>query len=378
MRTTLRVPLAAACAAGLLATPALALDTSIRVEGASANLVPESAIPIEGAGTATVFDSVGTETTVGRGTAFWQLVRATSSTGLGLGFTYFASFDAVLVDRIGPDANAGSAGWQYRVNRVAPSVGASSATLAQGDRVLWYYGGADAARELDLAVSSDRVSAGATFTATVTSFDAAGAAAPAAGAVVRYGGTQATADAAGAVTLVAQGTGGQPVTATRAGDIRSPARAVCSFAGDPTVCNLPPAPTPAGGAAGAAGADAVAPGSRIAFPRIGRATARVRAIRGTAGPDRSDIARVEVALARRVGTQCRFRTRSGGLTAPRPCSRQVYVRTRSVGSDWILPLKRPLTPGLWRVWSRAIDGAGNREGIGLARINTGQFRVVGN
>ncbi|MBJ7456554.1 MAG: hypothetical protein JHC74_10895, partial [Thermoleophilia bacterium] len=45
---------------------------------------------------------------------------------------------------------------------------------------------------------------------------------------------------------------------------------------------------------------------------------------------------------------------------------------------WSLALGRTgLAPGLWRVWSRATDGAGNVEGIGLPRVNTGQFRVAG-
>ena len=327
MNTPLRVTLAAACAAGLVATPvATALDTVIRVEGASANLIPESAIPIEGTGTATVFDTSFASVDVSRASAFWQIYRATSSTGLGLGFEFFPSFNAILVQKIGTDANAGSAGWQYRVNHVAPAVGASDLALAQGDRVLWYYGGADGARELDVAASSDRVEAGAGFTVTVTSYDAAGAASPAAGAAVRYGSAQATANAAGQAGFVAQGTGTQTVTATRAGDIRSPARAVCSFSGDPTVCNLPAAPAPATGSA-VTGADTVAPGSSIGFPRIGGVLASVRAIRGVAGPDRSDVATVEVSLARRVGTQCRFRTRSGGLTSPRACS---HVRAGSL------------------------------------------------
>lgn len=376
MNTPLRVTLAAACAAGLVATPvATALDTSIRVEGAAANLIPESAIPIEGTGTAQVFDSAFAPVDVSRASAFWQLYRATASTGLGLGFQYFPSFNAVLVQKIGADANAGTAGWQYRVNHVAPAVGASDRALAQGDRVLWYYGGADGARELDVTPSADRVATGAGFTVTVTSYGADGAPAPASGAVVRYGSAQATADASGAASFVAQGTGTQAVSATRAGDVRSPARAVCSFAGDPTVCNLPASPAPGTGTAGT-GADAVAPGSRIAFPRIGGIASRVRAIRGSAGPDRSDVSGVEVALARRVGTQCRFRTRTGSLTAPRACGLRLYVKATSVGGNWSLPLRRNLAPGVWRVWSRATDGAGNLESVGLPRVNTGQFRVT--
>ena len=377
MLNPLRVTLAAACAACLVAAPlATAIDTTIRVEGSSANLIPESAIPIEGTGTATVFDSGFTPVDVSRASAFWQLYRATSSTGLGLGFQYFPSFNAVLVQRIGADANAGTAGWQYRIDHVAPAVGASDAVLSRGAGVLWYYGGSDGARELDVTPSTDRVATGAPFTVTVTSYDDSGVAAPAAGASVRYAAAQSTADAAGRVTFVAQGTGTQGVTATRAGDIRSPSRAVCSFAGDPTVCSLPPAPASPGTATTSSGADTVAPGSRISFPRIGGVSTSVRAIRGVAGPDRSDVAGVDVALARRVGTQCRFRTRSGGLSKARPCAQRTYVTARSAGGSWTLAVGRGLAPGLWRVWSRATDGAGNLEGVGLSRVNTGQFRVA--
>jgi hypothetical protein len=383
VRTTLRAALAAACAAGLAATPAaLGVDTVIRVEGSADTLVPESAIPVEGSGAATVFDVNSAAVEVSRGSAFWQLYRATSSTGLGLGFEHFPAFGAVLVQRIGPDGNAGAVGWQYRVNRAAPAVGASARELAEGDRVLWYYGAADGARELEVAPSSDRVPAGSRFTVAVTSYGADGSPAPGAGARVRYGGVVATADGAGTATFVAQGAGTTAVSATRAGDIRSAARPVCSFAEDPTVCNLPPAAgpadgrPPAGSASGAVLPDTVAPGSRLTFPRFGGTHRRVRALRGTAGPDRSDIARVDVAVARRVGTQCRFRVRSGGWTVPRPCTRRAFVRARSVGGDWLLPLKgRGLGPGSYRAWVRSTDGSGNREARGLARVNTGVFRV---
>ncbi|HSJ74223.1 MAG TPA: DUF4430 domain-containing protein, partial [Miltoncostaeaceae bacterium] len=257
MRTSLRVTLAAACAAGLAAAPAAAaLDTTIRVEGGTANLIPESAIPIEGAGTATVFDTSFAAVDVSRASAFWQLYRATSSTGLGLGFEYFPAFGSVLVQRIGPDANAGVVGWQFRVDHVAPPVGADQTALSQGDSVLWYFGAPDGARELDVAPSSDRVPAGSAFSVAVTSYAADGTAAPGAGATVTYGGAAATADAAGRATFVAQAAGTRTVTATRAGDIRSAARQVCSYADDPAACNLPAAARPAGGAPAGAGGDA--------------------------------------------------------------------------------------------------------------------------
>jgi hypothetical protein len=376
VRTSLRVTLAAACVAGLAAAPAaVALDTTIRVEGGTANLIPESAIPIEGAGTATVFDRNFASVDVSRASAFWQLYRATASTGLGLGFEYFPAFSSILVQRIGPDANAGTVGWQFRVDHVAPAVGADQTALSQADSVLWYFGGVDGARELDVAPSSDRVAAGSPFTVTVTSYAADGSPAAGGGATVNYGGASAVADASGRASFVAQAAGTRTVTATRAGDIRSAARAVCSYADDPAACNLPVRPSGAAPTA-APGADTVAPGSRITHPRIGSRPRVVRAIRGVAGPDRSDIARVEVAVARRVGTQCRFRAGSGGLTPPRPCSQQLWLRARSSGGEWALGLGRGLLPGVWRVWSRAVDGAGNRERVALARVNGGQFRVA--
>ena len=374
MRITLRASLAAACAAGLAAAPAaLPLDTAIRVEGSSANLIPESAIPIEGEGTATVFDSGFQAVDVNRASAFWQLYRATAATGLGLSFTYFPAFTSVLVEKIGADANAGTAGWQFRVNHVGAGAGADATPLRQGDSVLWYYGAADGARELDVTPSADRVAAGTSFTVKVTSYGADGAAAPGAGAVVRYGQAAATAGADGQVSFIAQGAGTQAVAATRAGDIRSAARGVCAFAGDPSVCNLPAGPAP-GGAAAAAG-DTVAPGSRGVFPRLGGRAPAVRGIRRVPRPDRSDVAAVEVALARRVGTQCRYRTASGSLTAARSCTARLYLRAKTSGGDWSLPLRRGLAPGAWRIWVRATDGAGNVGSVGIARVNTGTFTV---
>lgn len=375
MRTPLRLTLAAACAAGLVAAPvATALDTTIRVEGSTATLIPESAIPIEGVGSATVFDKNFASVVVSRSSAFWQVYRATSSTGLGLAFEYFPAFQSSLVQKIGPDENVGSVGWQFRVNHVGAQVGADATTLAQGDSVLWYYGTADAVRELDVTPSADRVTKGTAFTVRVTSYSDTGAAQPGAGATVRYGASAATADGAGSATFIAQGNGTQPVSATRAGDIRSAARNVCSYDGDPTVCNLPAAPA---AAAIPANADTIAPGSRITAPRIGGRYTGLKAIRGTTGADRSDVKSVNVALALRVGTQCRFRTKTGSLTAARACTRRLFLPAATSGPDWSLGLTRKaLVPGTWRVWSRATDGAGNFESVALARVNGGQFTIA--
>ena len=78
-----------------------------------------------------------------------------------------------------------------------------------------------------------------------------------------------------------------------------------------------------------------------------------------------------------MGTQCRFRTKTGSLTVPRACTRQLFLPAASAGGEWSLGLgRKALVPGTWRVWSRATDGAGNTESVALARVNGGQFTVA--
>lgn len=381
-RTARWVPLAIAATAALCASApaATALDTTIRIEGSAATLVPESAIDIEGDGTdATVYDVDFAAWPVSRGSAFWQVYRAASGAALGFGFKGYSFGLQVLT--IGPDGSGGTVGWQYKVNHVAAQVGAESTELAAGDEVLWFHGGFAGARDLDVRPSADRVPRGSSFTVDVTSYDENGVGSPAAGATVAYGPAQATADGHGRATFIAQGAGLAGVRATRAGDVRSATRQVCSYADDPTVCNLPPqppvdaglGPQPPGPAA-----DTVAPGSAVRAPALGSTRGAVRAIRGTAGPDRSDIAGVEVSLGLRVGTLCRFRTVSGALGTARDCARPEWVTARVAGGNWILPLgRRGLAPGVWRIETRATDGAGNAEAVRVPGANIGAVRVRG-
>jgi hypothetical protein len=375
-------PLAIAATAALCASApaASALDTTIRIEGSAETLVPESAITIEADGTdATLYDVDFAAWPVSRGSAFWQVYRAASGAGLDFGFKGYSFGLQVLT--IGPDGSAGSVGWQYKVNHVAAQVGADSTMLADGDEVLWFHGGFAGARDLDVAPSADRLPRGTSFTVTVVSYDETGAPSPAAGAAVTYGTAQATADGQGRATFIAQGAGVAGVRATRAGDVRSATRNVCSYDADPTVCNLPPAPpgepAPASPPAGA-GADTVAPGSAVRVPALGSTRSAVRRLAGTAGPDRSDVARVEVSAGLRVGTLCRFRTAAGGLTGVRDCGRPEWLTARVAGGNWMLPLgRRGLTPGVWRIETRATDGAGNTETVRLPGTNIGAVRVRG-
>ena len=83
-----------------------------------------------------------------------------------------------------------------------------------------------------------------------------------------------------------------------------------------------------------------------------------------------------MAVARRVGTLCRFLGGRRSFSAPRSCALQRYWPARASGNAWIFRIGGPLPPGRYRAWSRATDGAGNRESTGVAGVNSISFTVV--
>lgn len=377
--------MAAVCviAAGLTATPfavAAPISTTLRVEGGAANVLPEIPVTVDDAPTATVVVDDTTDAdaiTVAAASATAQLSVATGTFGLPLGFDIFNfGVPSSFVTRIGTDLMPASfsPSWRLKVNGRVSDTGADSTILKAGDLATWAFVSDFAARELDLAVSADKVAQGQLFTVTVRSVDNAGIAVPAAGTVIAYGDQVAAADALGKATLPATGIGVKPVSATRTGEVRSQSRAVCSFGADPTVCSLPPLPaTPS---PPAALADTVPPGSVITFPVSGQRYRVVAALRGSAGPDRSDIATVDIAIARRVGTLCRFMGPRGGFSEPKSCTQRRFIPARLSGSRWLIPVPRTLLAGKYRAWSRASDGAGNHETRGITPINSISFTVL--
>lgn len=375
--TTLRFSGAAAIAAAL-ALPAIAFgastNTTLRVEGAAANTLPETAVTSDDiAGpTVVVRDSVDTDTaTVPWNSATSQVDSGLRKFGIPLAFSVDPVFGS-FISRIGADTGTATSFWLFKVNHKAAPVGADAQILASGDSVLWYFTSDFTARELDLAVSGDKLAQGQPFTVTVRSYDSDGVAVPATGASVVYGDQSTTADATGKATFAATGLGVKLVSATRAGEIRSQARAVCSFTTDPTVCSLPPVTPTAASPSG----DTVAPGSVIASPISGRRYLSLRTLRGSAGPDRSDIAAVEVSVARRVGTLCSFMGPRGGFTPARSCVKRLFLPARSSGSRWQIQLPKALPAGKYRAWSRAVDGAGNRESVGISTVNAISFTIT--
>jgi hypothetical protein len=234
---------------------------------------------------------------------------------------------------------------------------------------------------LELTPSSDKLTVGSSFTVAIKSFDTStGIGTPAVGARVTYGSEDVLTDASGNATLFAL-PGPTTLAAAKDGAIRAGAMTICGYSDDPTVCNLPkptpaptPAPAPAPPAAPSAPADTVPPSARITSPRLFTIDRHVTRIGGVVAPDRSDIASVQFALAKRVGTLCRFRQTDGSYGPASACSARVWLPARG-GAFWTANLHAPLTVGRYRVFARATDGAGNVESTLVTGASSGSFTV---
>ncbi len=114
----------------------------------------------------------------------------------------------------------------------------------------------------------------------------------------------------------------------------------------------------AGGGVVAGCLDRVAPSSRFARHL------RLKRLRGTAADRactrRGRVARVTIAVARRVHGGCRYLQASGRFGRRTSCRRPTYVAARGT-RRWSLRLRRQLARGTYVVRSRAIDAAGNVE-----------------
>ena len=122
-------------------------------------------------------------------------------------------------------------------------------------------------------------------------------------------------------------------------------------------------------------ADTVAPHSAIARRDTKLSFDRV-AVRGTASDAgcRHRLAAVLVSVARIADGHCRFLQPNGTLSAARRCSTPVLLRAAGTGR-WRLELRAELESGSYRIVSRAVDRAGNRERPG--RADTFDVRLRG-
>ena len=126
-----------------------------------------------------------------------------------------------------------------------------------------------------------------------------------------------------------------------------------------------------------AAADRLAPVSRFNVKKAGLKRRGLMLV-GTS-KDRSPagllphLARVEVSIGRRVGSQCRFLSASGIFGASRSCDRTTYVRAKGT-RKWSLTIKKRLPTGKYMAWVRGVDDFGNKERKAKAR-NSETFRL---
>jgi hypothetical protein len=155
----------------VLAPAALAIKVHVRVEGK----------------TRTIFGATNPliDVTSPRANALPEnaLDALESASRLGEFYYHLATSDSGLhVDQIGRVAAVGQTGWAFKVNGVAPQLGADRVRLRQGDTVLWYWAQFGFAGGPKTLVLQRR---GRCYT--VLQQDDKGATSPAKGAVLRVG-----------------------------------------------------------------------------------------------------------------------------------------------------------------------------------------------
>ena len=199
------------------------------------------------------------------------------------------SFGLLVCGVGGTNGNGSSSFWLYKVNHVAPEVGADAFAVKPGDDVLWYFvdGARNGGDELELAAPA-RVQPGQEFNVTVFAYDSQGVRRPMPGATVAGGGVSATTDASGEAHLTLDRPGNRTLRATLDPNIPSAPTKVCVNA-DLSKC-------------------AAARGSRIWGSQRGES------IRGTAGRDRILAGAGNDTIAVRRGSVDRVRCGRGSDT----------------------------------------------------------------
>jgi hypothetical protein len=133
---------------------------------------------------------------------------------------------------------------------------------------------------------------------------------------------------------------------------------------------------PAVAKASSACADRAAPVAAFARKRWVRASRKRLVLSGTAS-DRGcgvkgagKVKRVRVAVMRKAGRRCRFLKGRKGFSAPRSCSKRIYLTAHGT-SKWTLTFKGRVAKGAYRTYVRASDASKNIQVKVIAR----RFRV---
>ena len=129
---------------------------------------------------------------------------------------------SMFVTKVGPDANHGFAGWEYKINHTSPSpsAGDPGGRLRAGQQLVWFWCVRASAcqRTLALTVAGNRLSA--TNRVTVTGYDDNGHGKRIAGATVHVDSTTVTTGADGTATVTLT-PGRHTLYATKTGLVQS-------------------------------------------------------------------------------------------------------------------------------------------------------------
>ncbi|RLE42326.1 hypothetical protein DRJ48_03730, partial [Candidatus Woesearchaeota archaeon] len=125
-------------------------EVSLRIEGSteqifSGNIAVENSV--------TIRDTTGSPHVIGFPSAITTVDKASRLGGFGYEAEYYEAWDALYIKSIDNEEAAGTLGWNYRVNHIAPPLGADKYEIQDGDDVLWFYGEWD---DIETRVSVDK------------------------------------------------------------------------------------------------------------------------------------------------------------------------------------------------------------------------------
>lgn len=242
-RRTIAGGISAALALGLAAPAALGQasndpafsNTVLSIEGPTSNVLTPSWVAVQRTGLRVVRDSARTPVRISARSVLSQAITGTRANSVALSWTWYASFGAPFVSKIGGIGPKGAKGWNYRVNSLYWSKGSNNVNLGTGDRVTWFWGG-EKDTVLEIASPSTGIAPGAAvkqgpMTVQVNEITWKRVRTPSAGATVTYGTATAVTGADGTATFTTA-PGINVVRATKASRIAA-TRQVCTIGTSP-------------------------------------------------------------------------------------------------------------------------------------------------
>lgn len=211
-RTLVASTVVALIATAGLASGATALQTSLRIERPSANVLGTTIVTVPASGTKAFRDSGGKVMRASTRSVFAQLIQATRAARVPVSWTYYPSFKSPYVSTIAKVGPKGAKGWNFRLNGKASMKGANALKLTGSAEVVWFWG---TGKESVLTITEPAAGTEA-WDATplvspsqgpvvllVSRVSPKGVATPAPGATVTYGTETGTTGADGTVTFQA-------------------------------------------------------------------------------------------------------------------------------------------------------------------------------